>query len=123
VWHVEFDPDTRRLSLRLTAHVSAVQMRQLAEAHARALEHTAGEPFKVFIDLRGLFPLEADAVSVLGAMKRVAAQARGCAGFAILADSATIAMQQQRTRVRAGTDPSHELITMEPADAEAFLGG
>ncbi len=121
MWRVEFEPDDRRLSIRLTDHVSATQLRDLAGAHAEALEATGGEPFKVFLDLRGLFPLEGDAVAMLGALKRVAAELPGCRGFAVLADSPTIAMQQRRTRVGPTTDPDRELITLDPEQAKRFL--
>lgn len=121
MWRIELDPDEGRLSLRLTDHVSASQMRELASAHVEALERTGGVPFKVFIDLRGLFPLESDAVAILGAMKRMAAELPGFRGLAILADSPTVAMQQRRTRVGATTDPDRELITLHPDQAKRFL--
>lgn len=121
MWRIEVDPDEERLSLRLTDHVSASQMRELANAHVEALEHTGSAPFKVFLDLRGLFPLEADAVAILGAMKRMAAEVPGFRGLAILADSPTVAMQQRRTRVGAGTNPDRELITLHPDQAKRFL--
>lgn len=121
MWRIELDPELHRLSIRLTDHVSAAQMRDLAGAHAEALEHAGSESFKVFIDVRGLFPLEADAVAILGAMKRIAADATGFRGFAILADSPTVAMQQRRTRVDPITSPDRELITLDPDQAKRFL--
>lgn len=121
MWRIEFDPDAHRLSIRLTDHVSAAQMRELSGAHAEALESTGGEAFKVFIDLRGLFPLESEAVAVLGAMKRIASEMTGCQGFAVLADSPTVAMQQRRTRVDPDTNPDRELITLDPDQAKRFL--
>lgn len=121
MWRIEFEPDTHRLSIRLTDHISAMQMRELATAHAEALECTGGQPFKVFIDLRGLFPLESDAVAILGAMKRIASDVVGCQGFAVLADSPTVAMQQRRTRVDPDTNPDRELVTLDPDQAKRFL--
>lgn len=123
MWRIELDPDQHQLSIRLTDHVSASQMRELATAHTEALEHAGTEPFKVFIDLRGLFPLESDAVAIMGAMKRIAADMPGFRGFAILADSPTVAMQQRRTRVDPTTHPDRELITLDPEQAKRFLNG
>jgi len=120
MWRIEYDPEEQALHLRMTDHVSSAQMRDLADSHARALEHTAGEPFKVLMDLRGLFPLESEAVALMGALKRVAASLPGCQGFAVLADSPTVAMQQRRTRVREGEE---ELITLDPEQARRFLIG
>ena len=121
MWRIEFDPEQKRLSIRLTDHVSASQMRDLASAHAEALENAGDQPFKVFVDLRGLFPLESDAVAIMGAMKRIASEVSGCRGFAILADSPTVAMQQRRTRVDPATHPDRELITLDPDQAKRFL--
>lgn len=123
MWRIEFDPTEHRLSIRLTDHVSPSQMRDLAEAHAEALEATGGEPFKVFVDLRGLFPLESEAVSTLGALKRIAADLPTCGGLAVLADSPTVAMQQRRTRVDEGTYPDREIITLDPDQVRRFLAG
>lgn len=121
MWRIEFDPDVHRLSIRLTDHVSASQMRELSNAHAEALEAAGGEPFELFLDLRGLFPLESEAAAILGGMKRIAAELPGCCGFAVPADSPTIAMQQRRTPLSIDTDPGRELITLDPDQAERFL--
>ena len=133
MWRVTYEPDAHVLFVRLADHVSLTDIRDVAEAHARALEATGGQPFKVFVDLRGLFPLEAEAVVWLGAMKRVAMEHGACRGIAVLADSATVAMQQRRTRVRdtagggrvtPGTPArplDDELITLDEAEAKKFL--
>lgn len=120
MWRVEFDPDERLLTLRLTHHVGAAQMRNLAHAHARALEATGGEPFRVLVDLRGLYPLDGPAAEILGDMKRVAAHLDGYLGRAVLVDSPTVAMQQRNTTFEEGGD-DREVITMDERNARAFV--
>lgn len=118
MWKVTFEPDRRLVHLRLTDHVPAAQMRELARAHAQALSATAGQRFRVLADLRGLFPLDADAVTLFTEIKRIAADSRGFAGCAVLADSPTIAMQQHRTRRTTG---SGEVITLDEREVKRFL--
>jgi hypothetical protein len=123
MWKIHFSPSERRLSIHLVAEVGAEQLHELAIAHARALESTAGQPFKVFIDVRGLFPMEPEAVTVLAEIKRVAASVEGCSGMVILADSPTVAMQQHRTRQKTRGGREAELITLDPNEATRFLAG
>lgn len=118
MWHVTYDPDRHLLLLRVHDHVSPTQVRELARAHAEALEATAGEPFRVLVDLRGLFPMEAEAVALFADMKRVAASMDGFQGCAVLTDSPTIAMQQHRTRLEGDTS---EIITLDEAEVRRFL--
>ncbi len=121
MWKIHFNPNERRLSIRLKDEAPADQLRELAVAHARALEATAGQPFKVFIDMRRLFPLEPEAVTILAEIKRVAASIDGCRGMVVLADSATVAMQQHRTRQRGRGPRDLELITLDEVEALRFL--
>jgi hypothetical protein len=118
VWRVEYAPGGR-LTVRLRDHVSPMQLRDVAEAHARALEATGGEHFKVLLDLRGLFPLEADAVSLLGEIKAIAAELGTCRGLVILVDSPTVALQQRRSRL-LDEHFEHEIVQDE-AEAERKL--
>jgi hypothetical protein len=123
MWKIHFSPTERQLSMRLMAEVTREQARELAAANARALEATGGQPFKVFIDMRRLFPMEPDAVSVLAEIKQVTASMSGFLGMAILADSPTVAMQQHRTRIGGGRPAESELITLDEGEAVRFLGG
>ena len=120
MWHVEFDPAQHLLTLSMREQVFGLDMRDLARAHARALEATGGSPFKVLLDLRGLHPLDPDAAEMLGDMKRVAARVDGYQGRAVLVDSPTIAMQQRNTTIEDG-GRVEELITVDEDRALDYL--
>lgn len=120
MWRVEYDPDERLLKLSMRETVFGRDMRDLARAHARALEATGGQPFKILLDLRGLHPLDSEAAKILGDMKRVAARVDGYEGRAVLVDSPTIAMQQRNATVEDGGD-TRELITLEETAARDFV--
>lgn len=120
MWRVEFDPDCQLLRIRLTREVDLSEMRLLARAHARALEATGGEPFRVLVDLRGLRPLDTQAAELLRDMKRVAVRLEGYRGRAVVVDSPTVAMQQHNATLEEGGD-EREFITMEETQAQSFL--
>ncbi len=120
MWRIEYDPDEHLLKLSMRKMVFGRDMRDLSNAHARALEATGGAPFRVLLDLRGLHPLDSEAARTLGDMKRVASQLEGYGGRAVLVDSPTIAMQQRNATVEDGGDAT-ELITHTEADAWDFL--
>jgi hypothetical protein len=122
MWHVEYDPNRSILELRLSDQVSMDGLRDAATAHAAALESTGNSAFRMLLDLRGLFPLDADAVAMVGAMKRIASELQGFRGLVVLTDSATVSMQQHHTRLRSGTNPKIEHITMDPNEAKTLLG-
>ncbi|HJK91647.1 MAG TPA: hypothetical protein RMH85_35455 [Polyangiaceae bacterium LLY-WYZ-15_(1-7)] len=121
MWRVEFDPEARLLSIRLHEHVTPRDVRDLGRAHTQALACTAGQPFRALLDLRRLFPLEGEAVELLTALKKACVEHEGFAGMVVLADSPTVAMQQHHTRVRSGTNPEIELVTLDEAQARGFL--
>ncbi|MCS6796928.1 MAG: hypothetical protein NZ898_00075 [Myxococcota bacterium] len=125
MWQVLFEPERGLLTVRLSGHVALQDVRDLAEAHARALEATGAAPFRVLVDARGLVPLEPEAVLWLGAMKRVAAEQPGFRGVAVLADSATVLMQQHRVRLSRASPGSDggglELVTLDEAEALRFV--
>jgi hypothetical protein len=121
MWSIEFDPSTRILKLRLCDQVTAPQMRQLARAHAQALVCTGGVSFKVFADLRGLAPLDAEAASVFAEIRRAEIGLAELCARTVLVNSPTVAMQQRRTMLEEGRSPRPERITMDEAEAQKFL--
>lgn len=120
MWRIEYDPTQRVLTMRLAREVREIDMRALARAHSQALEATAGQPFSVLADLRGLFPLDTETAAIFSDMKRVAAKLEGYRGRAVLVDSATIAMQQRNSTLEDGGDPS-ELITVDEQEARRHV--
>lgn len=121
MWRVAYDPDRGLLTIGMHELVNPKDLRELGAAQAEALSCTAGEPFRAFFDLRQLFPLEEEAVQLMVTLKRAVAGHRGFRGLVVLADSATVAMQQHHTRVRQGTRHDDELVTTEAAAAQRFL--
>ena len=122
MWSIEFDPTTRLMTLRLVYQVTSPQMRALARAHASALVATGGEPFKVLGDLRGLTPLDTEAATILSDLRRAAASMPGFRRRAVVTDSPTVAMQQRRSVYEEGGGRGRELVTLDEAEARAFLG-
>jgi hypothetical protein len=116
MWLVEFVPASGRLSVRLRDVIAGPELRKVADAQAAALEATGGEVFKVFVDLRGLVPLDDEAVGLLAQIKKVALGVEGCRGVVVLADSPTVAMQQMRTRSSGA-----ELVTLDQNEATRAL--
>jgi hypothetical protein len=121
MWSIEFDPGSRLLTLRLVSQVTAMQMRSLARAHGQALAATAGEPFKILADLRGLAPLDTEAAVLFNDVRRAAKSLAGFRLRAVLTDSATVAMQQRRAMIEEGSSSKVELITMDESEARGFL--
>jgi hypothetical protein len=115
MWRVELEPDAQLLTIAARKRLVAADVRELALAHAGALAATGGGPFRLLVDLRGLAPLDPDAVALFGELKRAAAAREGCQGVIVLADSATVAMQQRRTCV------PNELVTEDPVEALGHL--
>lgn len=121
MWRVAYDPDRHLLTVSLRELVNPHDLRDVGAAQAEALSCTAGEPFRALFDVRKLFPLEEESVHLLLTLKRAVADHQGFRGMVVLADSATVAMQQHHTRVRPGTNSDEELITTDPAAATRFL--
>ena len=97
MWRIDYSPDDSLLGIEIGGELTLEALRELAEAHARALEATGGAAFRVRLDLRDLFPLDEDELMLLADMKRVAAAMEGCRGIRILATSPTVALQQRHT--------------------------
>ncbi len=121
MWSIEFDPATHVMTVRLVHQITVGQMRALARAHGQALAATGGEAFRVLADLRGLTPLEVEAASIFGEVRRTASALPGFRRRAVLTDSPTVAMQQRRTIVDEGGPRDRELITLDEHEARAFL--
>lgn len=120
MWFVEFDPGTQVLTLRLKAQVTSAQLRQIMRAHAQALAATGGLGFGVLADLRGLTPLDREAANLFTDVKRAGAAMPTFRRRAVLVDSPTIALQQNRTSIESDTT-AEEIITSDEAEALTYL--
>ena len=121
MWRIEYDPTAQVLGVRLRGNVSATELTELGAAHADALSATAGKSFKVFIDARGLFPLETDGIATLGTIKRIATEVPGCGAIVVLTDSPTVAMQQNRSKGSDSNAKTPEVVTLDPSEARELL--
>jgi hypothetical protein len=121
MWCIEYDPDIRVLTLRLTRQVTTVNLRAIMRANAQALAATHGDEFRVLVDLRGLAPLDRESAELFSDVKRAAQALPGFKERVVLCDSATVAMQQRRTSLEDGT-AEIELITFDDGDARRMLG-
>lgn len=120
MWRIEYEPHEHQLEIYLREQVFGRDMRDLARAHARALEATGRTPFRVLVDLRGLHPLDSESSRIFADMKRVAASLPHYRGRAVIVDSPTVAMQQRNLTMEDGGD-ERELITRDARAAEEFL--
>ncbi len=116
MWRIHFDPDQSLLHAQLLEHVPEQEIQEFAGSFREALFRANDAPFRLLIDLRGLFPLDADGVAVFAQLKREASNRSGFQGIAVLVDSATVAMQQHNSRCR-----KDELITRDAEEISRFL--
>lgn len=118
MWRIEHDPDRSLLELRAWGVVGLPSVDALADAWAKALASTAGNPTVALFDLRGLEPLEGDGIDRLRTrVKEPALQLDHLERIVILVDSAINTLQQRHALV----DPARELITRDADDARALL--
>jgi len=117
MWRLRYDPEHSVLHVQLLDVISPRAVHDLAAAQFEALSEIH-EPFRVLIDLRGLFPLEAESVEAFSTLKKALAAKEGFERLAVLADSATVAMQQHHTRIG-----KRELVSTDTGAVERFLAG
>ena len=118
MWRVEHDPETALLEIRARGFVSARDVVQLANAWARAIATAARAECQVLLDLRGLEPMEREAVIAFRTgVKRAALEIPGVDCIVILVDGATVAMQQHHS----AHDADRERVTQEVLAAEKML--
>lgn len=118
MWRIEHDPDRSLLELRAHGVLGLSAIDALAESWAKALAATAAHPTVALFDLRGLEPLEGDAVDRLRLkVKRPALALDHLERLVIVVDSAINNLQQRHALL----DPDREFITRDPEDARALL--
>lgn len=118
MWRIEHDPDHSLLELRAFGVLGLQAIDTLADAWAKALASTASRPTVALFDLRGLEPLEGEAVDALRQrIKEPALALEHLTRLVIVVDSAINTLQQRHALV----DPEREVITRDPEDARALL--
>lgn len=94
----------------LEGPVSASEMSDFVQAHNLAIDAFGGAEYRVFCDIRGLFPLSPEAAAEFEKGKAYSAKHANFQGSAVLVASKLVAMQHQRTSVSGGV-MSTELIS------------
>ncbi len=118
MWRIEHDPDRSLLELRAYGILGLPDIDALAEAWTKALAATASNPTVALFDLRGLEPLEGDAVDRLRMrVKQPALALENLRRLVIVVDSAINTLQQRHAMI----DPDREFVTRDPDDARALL--
>ena len=118
MWRIEHDPDRSLLELRAHGVLGLSAIDRVAEAWAKALAATAGARTAILFDLRGLEPLEGEAVERLRTrVKEPALALAHVERLVIVVDSAINTLQQRHALV----DADREHITRDPDDARDLL--
>jgi len=119
-WHVDTHSEPGVLRLALTGRVDEHEMAAFVAAHDAAIDGMHGADYRVFCDLRGLFPLSPQSAALFEAAKNYSARQPSFRGSAVLVSSSMIALQHQRTSVAGGV-ASTELIIDDEAACRAHL--
>lgn len=121
MWSIEYDPALALLTVRVSHSLHAAHLDALRAAHSEALHNTGGAPFGALHDLRGVAPLDVPTAEAFTAVRGAEIDA-GCIRRAVVASSATIALQQRRVAVETpGPATLEELVTLDELEAVSFL--
>lgn len=121
MWCIEYDPALALLTVRVSQSLGSAHVEALRAAHSEALGNTGGAPFGVLHDLRGVAPLDVPTAEAFSAVRSAEIDA-GCIRRAVVASSATIALQQRRVSVETpGPTTMEELVTLDEGEAVTFL--
>jgi hypothetical protein len=96
------------------------EMTAFVAAHNAAVDACGNQDYRVFVDIRELNPLPPEVTAVMERCKRYSSQHANFRGSAVVAASATVAMQHRRTSTTSGVMDT-ELITEDEAAAWKHL--
>ena len=119
-WSVDTVSRPGVLKLTLSGQVTLAEMSELVGAHNAAIQGFATHAYRVFCDLRGLWPLSPECTEIFESAKRISSARANFQGSAVLVDARFTEMQHRRTSVSAGLADT-ELITEDEEAAWAFL--
>jgi hypothetical protein len=119
-WSVDGKSNPGVLHVVLAGAVSAEEMAAFVRADIAAVEAFGGEDYRIFADVRGLYPLSPEATAELAKAKAFSAKRNNFRGSAVWVASALVAMQHHRTSVDSGVMDT-ELISEDEAACWAHL--
>jgi hypothetical protein len=96
------------------------EMTAFVADHNAAVDACGDQDYRVFVDIRKLNPLPPEVTAVMERCKRYSSEHANFRGSAVLATSATVAIQHRRTSTASGVMDT-ELITENEAVAWKHL--
>jgi hypothetical protein len=109
-WKIDATRKPGILWMVLEDNFTIDEMRAFVADHNAAVDACGDKDYRAFVDIRKLNPLPPDVTAVMEQCKRYSSQHANFRGSAVLATSATVAMQHRRTSMSGGVMDT-ELIT------------
>ena len=98
-WTVDYKTRPGIVHMTLTGTLTVDDMRAFLAAHNAAVDAMGGRDYRVFVDIRGLVPLAANATELMEQAKAYSNAHDNFRGSAVLVNSATIGLQHRRTSI------------------------
>ena len=121
-WKIDAKRKPGVLWMVLEGNFTTDEMAAFVADHNVAVDACGDKDYRVFVDVRKLNPLPPEVTAVMEQCKRYSSQHANFRGSAVLAASATVAMQHRRTSMSGGVMDT-ELITEDEAAAWKHLEG
>jgi len=119
-WKIDAKRKPGVLCMVLEGNFTTDEMKAFVADHNVAVDTCGDKEYRVFVDVRKLNPLPPEVTAVMEQCKRYSSQHANFRGSAVLATSATVAMQHRRTSLSSGV-MNTELITEDEAAAWKHL--
>lgn len=119
-WTIDSTSEPGILSLRVEGTMSADETAELVRAHNKAVLGFGAAPYRVFLDLRAMTPLNPQAAAIFEQAKLFSAGRENFQGSAVLIASPIVAMQHRRTSTTGGVIET-ELISDDESACRAHL--
>src|SRR6266581_8187456 len=119
-WEVDGTREPGILNLKLEGAISDDEIRAFVIAHNRAVDAFGGKDYRVFCDIRELFPLSPICAALLERAKAFNSAHKNFRGSSVWVKSAIIALQHKRTSASGGVLDT-ELISDNEAALRAHL--
>jgi hypothetical protein len=119
-WSIDATTEPGILRLKVSGALTVEEVTAFVKAHNLAVDRYKGCEYREWCDIAELATLRQEVADVLETAKRYSNQQPNFRGSAVLASSATVAMQHRRTSITGGVSDT-ELISDDPAALRAHL--